>query len=239
MSKATSDYPLTPISKVIVKNKTVTPLVLIILGLSCLLIVAIPFIRPLISFFIYPHPDLIYPLSSSSYPLPIIVDSSNEGTDDLTKASAWFIKAALLPSPSVSDIPYFSLSMPGSKLTDIQVKINGLDLKKGPIHYPGTSLPGDFGNTVIFGHSALPQFYRPKDPLTIFNPLTETKVGDSIHIQFAGISYIYSVKKIIEVAPDQIEVLSQDYSSRKLTLITCVPLGTYWRRLVIQADLVN
>lgn len=238
MLKVISAYPSTPINKA-AKIKKVAPLVLIALGFTCLLLVAAPFIRPLISFFLYPHRELINPLSSSSFPLPVIVDASAENTTDLTKASAWFIKSALLPSPAVSDIPYLLLSIPGSKLTDIEVKINGLDLKKGPIHYPGTSLPGEFGNTVIFGHSALPQFYRPKDPLTIFNPLTQIKVGDSIHIEFAGTSYIYSVKNSIEVTPDQIEVLTQDFSTRKLTLITCVPLGTYWRRLVIQADLVN
>jgi sortase A len=170
--------------------------------------------------------------------MPIVIGSSTD-PENLSDAASWFIKTVPLPSPAITKITHFSLSVPEKELIDIPVEVNGSNLKKNAIHYPGTALPGEYGNTVIFGHSALPQFFRPKDPLTIFNPLTKITVGDTVNIRFDGIKYSYSVKKISEVEPDRIEVLSQDFSTHELTLITCVPLGTYWHRLVIKAELIN
>ncbi|KKU74667.1 MAG: hypothetical protein UX99_C0008G0001, partial [Candidatus Amesbacteria bacterium GW2011_GWB1_47_26] len=54
-----------------------------------------------------------------------------------------------------------------------------------------------------------------------------------------GVTYKYIVRNITEVDPSQIEVLAQRYDKNELTLITCVPLGTYLRRFVARAELVN
>jgi len=31
----------------------------------------------------------------------------------------------------------------------------------------------------------------------------------------------------------------QDFSRKELTLVTCTPLGTYWKRFIVRAELVN
>jgi len=38
---------------------------------------------------------------------------------------------------------------------------------------------------------------------------------------------------------DKISVLEQKYDASYLTLVTCVPPGTYWKRLVVKAKLVQ
>jgi sortase A len=122
---------------------------------------------------------------------------------------------------------------------DIPIEIDGHDLKKNAIHYPGTALPGLVGNTVIFGHSSLPYFFKPLNPLTIFNPLVDAQRGQVITIKYDGVDYSYSITDKFQVTPKQVEVLSQNTSNREITLITCVPLGTYWHRLIIKGQMIK
>ena len=106
------------------------------------------------------------------------------------------------------------------------------------IQYPGTALPGQYGNPVVFGHSVLPQFFNPQNYKTIFSTLPTLKEGDEILIDFDGITYRYEVVSLHEVLPENVSVLEQRYNTEYLTLITCVPPGTYLRRLVVTARLV-
>lgn len=151
----------------------------------------------------------------------------------------WFSPSAELAEIVPTSIQFFSLNYPRLEMIDVPIKINSESLKDFASHFPGTPLPGNYGNTVIYGHSALPQFYKPGKPLTIFNPLLQAKTGDEINLNFDGIIYRYRVNKISEVTPDKIEVLAQNFSRKELTLITCTPLGTYWKRWVVRAELVN
>jgi sortase A len=100
-------------------------------------------------------------------------------------------------------------------------------------------LPGQYGNAVIFGHSVLPQFFNPKDYKTIFSTLPTLKEKDEIFINFDGIEYRYQVTKMVETLPEDISVLEQQYDGEYLSLITCVPPGTYLKRLVVRARLVR
>jgi len=100
-------------------------------------------------------------------------------------------------------------------------------------------LPGQYGNTVIFGHSVLPQFFNPKNYKTIFSTLPTLKKGDEILIDFDGVLYRYEVVSLQEVLPENVSVLEQHYNAEYLTLITCVPPGTYLKRLVATARLVR
>jgi sortase A len=218
--------------------RRVIPLFLLFAGISILGSVLLPVGGHALEFFLFPSPELLDPTRVSAYPAPVVVTSLGT-TSDFTSASNWFNSTVSLPPAAVTPITFFTLSVPRLKMQNVPVQINGSDLKKNAIHYPGTSLPGDYGNTVIFGHSALPQFYRPGNPLTIFNPLIKAKIGDDIHISYDSVSYHYSVRSITEVKPSQIEVLAQNFSRHELTLITCTPLGTYWLRFVVRAELVK
>ncbi len=218
--------------------RRVIPLFILFAGISILGSVLFPIGGQALEFFLFPRPELLDPTLVSAYPAPVVVTSLGTASD-YTSASNWFNSAVSLPPAAVTPITFFTISLPRLKMQDIPVQINGSDLKKNVIHYSGTALPGDYGNTVIFGHSALPQFYRPGNPLTVFNPLIKAKTGDDIYISYDGISYHYLIRNITEVKPSQIEVLAQNFSRHDLTLITCTPLGTYWRRFVVRAELVK
>ena len=157
---------------------------------------------------------------------------------DYTQIGNWFSEMPRF-SPLPSKITHYILSIPKLKINEAVVQIGGEGLKQALVQYEGTALPGQFGNTVIFGHSVLPQFYNPKNYKTIFSTLPTLKEGDEIFVDFDGIRYRYVVVKMIEVSPDDISVLEQHYDSEYLSLITCVPPGTYLRRLIVRAKLVK
>jgi sortase A len=203
------------------------PLLLLIAGLTLIILAILPTLVFALEYFINPQTELLDPSAVSL------------SLKRLTSASDWFTAASQLPQAVSTTQTHFSLIYPRLGLDSISVAINSDDLKKGAIHYSGTALPGQYGNAVIFGHSALPVLFKKNAPLTIFNPILKAKIGDEIILNFDGINYRYLVRKVSEVKPDQIEVLFQNFSRKELTLITCTPLGTYWRRFVVRAELVN
>ena len=101
------------------------------------------------------------------------------------------------------------------------------------------SLPGEYGNVVIFGHSTLPQLYNAKNYTTIFTYLPSMEKGDKILVRLGEDEYEYETFDIFVVNPDEISVLEQSNDASYITLITCVPPGTYWKRLVVRAKLTK
>lgn len=182
--------------------------------------------------------EVVNPLSSRHY---------NRGDNilgdvDYTQLNNWFVSNSDRPSttyssPTSSNTYY--LSVPKLGIDNATVEIGSLDLKNSLIQYPQTALPGQFGNSVVFGHSVLPQFFNPKSYLTIFSTLYKLKQGDEIYIDFDQIRYKYLVEEMYEVQPTDLSVLEQRFDGRYLTLITCSPPGTYLRRLIIRSRIVD
>lgn len=112
------------------------------------------------------------------------------------------------------------------------------ELKEGVIHYPGTADPGTVGNVFITGHSS----YYPWDDgryKTIFARLNELTVGDDIVVYYDQKKYRYVVREKKEVKNNDVSVLEGDGQRKLLTLMTCSPVGTNFRRLVVTAELVE
>lgn len=160
------------------------------------------------------------------------------GQKDITDPNTWFPTS---PQKKVSaPVNSYTLSIPTLGLTDASVIIAGDDLGKSLIHYGGTGLPGEYGNTVIFGHSTLPQFFRgTKDYKTIFATLPTVKIGANINITYDGLSYKYIVTDKVVVEPTDLSPLEQRFDDSYITLVTCVPPGTYLYRLNVKAKLVR
>jgi sortase A len=104
------------------------------------------------------------------------------------------------------------------------------DLKKGPGHYPGTSLPGAEGNVGIAGHRTT--YARP------FWALDRIEAGDRIYVDTRRGRFIYRVEWTRVVAPDQVEVLDATRDPT-LTLTTCHPKFSAAQRLVVRAVQVS
>lgn len=181
----------------------------------------------------FKKPELISPVAK-----PSILAAKDPYPLDLTKASNWFVDEYRGLDVVYSGIQYYNLAIPKLGIKSATAKISGDDLAKSLIHYRGTALPGQRGNAVIFGHSILPQFFNPENYLSIFSTLPTLKKGDEVSISYDGINYTYRVEEMYEVGPQDIQVLEQRYDDSYVTLITCVPPGTYLRRLVVKGRLV-
>ncbi len=113
-------------------------------------------------------------------------------------------------------------------------------LKYGLAHFKGTPLPGDGGNSFIYGHSAVISFFNRHSnlPETIFTKLEDIDIGDTVVInkEDTTLSYIVRNKKI--VSPDDFSILKTQGDKETVTLMTCWPLGVGTKRLVVVAERV-
>ncbi|MBI4080258.1 MAG: sortase [Candidatus Levybacteria bacterium] len=154
---------------------------------------------------------------------------------DYTNASNWF--PTYQEKKINKKISSYTITIPKINIANAYVSTTDYDLSKHLVHFGGTALPPEKGNAVIFGHSTLPQLYNPKDYKTIFANIHSLKVGDTMHVNVDGISYVYRIFRIRVVKPDDTSVLAQNYDDSYLTIITCTPPGTIWMRLIIEARL--
>lgn len=164
---------------------------------------------------------------------PTFVDEVVNTSFDYTDASSWFTGSTKVKE--ATQYAVYTLSIPKLGIDHAVVRSDHTDLKQSLIQYPGTALPGNLGNTVIFGHSVLPQFFNPHNYLTIFSTLHTLKPGDTMEVTADGATYTYKISEMYEAMPDDLSPLAQVYNGRYMTLITCTPPGTYLRRLIIKA----
>jgi sortase A len=110
-------------------------------------------------------------------------------------------------------------------------------LLMGIAHYPGTAEPGKIGNAFFTGHSSN-VFWQPSQYNTVFALLPQINVGDAIYITHNQKEFHYRVIEKKEVKPSDVSILEQG-SAKHLTLMTCTPVGTTLKRLVVTAELVE
>lgn len=158
---------------------------------------------------------------------------------DFTQAHLWFPAQETQGAANNFNVKDYYVSIPKINITKAHVVVGGEDLAKSLVHYLPRTMPGEYGNVSIFGHSTLPQLYSATDYKTIFTYLPSLEKGDKILIQLGDLQYEYEVFDMFVVSPDKISVLDQKYDASYLTLITCVPPGTYWKRLVVKAKLTD
>ena len=114
-------------------------------------------------------------------------------------------------------------------------------MEKGVAHFsiPGANaVPGQNGNTVLSGHSSNDLFDKG-DYKFIFAQLDKLKQGDVIYANYNGKRYTYNVTKTEVVMPNQVNRVQVGTDKPMLTLITCVPLGTAEKRLLVFAEQVS
>lgn len=109
------------------------------------------------------------------------------------------------------------------------------ELQKGVVHYNGTGLPDEpRGNVFISGHSSY-YWWDKGSYKTIFANLDKMEIGDEIALAYQEKVYIYKVFEKIVVKPNQVEVLNAT-DKPILSLMTCIPVGTNLKRLIIKAQ---
>ncbi|MFH0838015.1 MAG: sortase [Patescibacteria group bacterium] len=166
-----------------------------------------------------------------------------EGEAETQKTYAW-LDFPVVPTDNRLVIPKLGKSVPlvemgtenieGENWTDLEKQIQS-GLQQGVVHYPGTAKPGQIGNVFITGHSS----YYPWDPgqfKDVFAVLGQLEVGDEYYVYYDQKKYTYKVTEKLEVQPDNVNVLQQPHDKKVSTLMTCTPVGTTLRRLIIRAE---
>jgi len=165
---------------------------------------------------------------------------------DFSDLNSWFPNAQLPTVQAESswdhEVSDYIINIPEVGISNAVVKVGGTNLDESLIQYQGTAEPGTEGAPVIFGHSVLRQFYNPNEKNTrryfsIFSKIMTLQNGDKIEVEYDNIKYTYSVIDKVEVKPEDMFILEQNYGGKFLKLITCVPEGTYLRRGVVIAQL--
>ena len=101
-------------------------------------------------------------------------------------------------------------------------------LDHGPGHWPGTAMPGQFGNVVIAGHRV--SHDKP------FRNLDQLVVGDDVILTTDDGRFVYKVTGTDIVFPDALWIADQtpDYTA---TLFACHPAGSTRQRIVVHLAL--
>lgn len=113
-------------------------------------------------------------------------------------------------------------------------------MEKGVAHFaiPGANaVPGQIGNTVLSGHSSN-DLFDPGDYKFIFAQLDKLQTGDTIYVNYNSVRYTYTITKKEVVKPTEVNKLTYATDKPILTLITCTPLGTAEKRLLVTAEQV-
>ncbi|MCL4397839.1 sortase [Patescibacteria group bacterium] len=214
------------------KTAGIFSLLLLVLGIFLIFQAAWPVVGWY--FFVMPSVStkIVSPLASTFGPL---VRAQEDQSYD---PSTWFANSGQVLAAQSAVAKAYTLTIPKLKINGANVVVGG-DLKKSLVAWPTSPGPGQWGNNIIFGHSELPQFASPTNYSGIFTFLMDLNEGDDIYINSDGVRYHYQVfdKKVVD--PDDISVLEQKFDTSYVTLITCVPPGTIWKRGIIRAKLIQ
>ncbi len=164
-----------------------------------------------------------------------------------TPSTSSIIEPPVTTVAATSQAPAPDLSAP-SKITVPSIKVEApvvfepsqeeskvqIALRSGVVHFGSTANPGQPGNVVLFGHSS-GQPWAPGDYKFVFTLLDKLKPRDKIFVDYQGTRYTYQITNSEVVLPTNVSVLNTT-DKHTLTLITCTPVGTNQKRLVVRAE---
>jgi LPXTG-site transpeptidase (sortase) family protein len=149
-------------------------------------------------------------------------------------------------STQITAIPkYFNMTIPKLGIENALVETNAPSLSPDFAlgHYANSALPGEVGNSFIYGHSVLPIFYNPKNYKTIFSTLHKLEKGDEFYVYYNGEKLTYKVEGKRDLKPELIDPLAEIkpryLNESTMILMTCSPPGTTLRRLLVDTVLIK
>ena len=123
------------------------------------------------------------------------------------------------------------INIPSIKLNTVVVEsIEKQYLNHYVCHFENSAMPGQYGNFSLAGHSS----YRYNE---VFNELHKISLDDEIIIKTLNNEFIYVVKDIFQVNPEDTYVLDQDNEKKELTIVTCTNNGK--NRLIVKAKIAE
>jgi sortase A len=160
--------------------------------------------------------------------------------DPVTKQMREVVIDANYSSPMQISIPSLDINsirlMPNVLSQDENV-YNQI-LKNGIAHFKGTPLPGDGGNSFIYGHSSVPSFFNSNknNPEVIFSKLENAEIGQQVSITKDGKELKYTIRQKKITEPNDLSILQPISGKETVTLMTCWPLGIGTNRLILVAE---
>jgi LPXTG-site transpeptidase (sortase) family protein len=131
-----------------------------------------------------------------------------------------------------------NVSVPIISISSRQDKVLQEGLKRGAVIFPETSFPGKKGNCVIVGHSSNYP-WRKGNYDNVFVLLDKLRKGDEVEIFWQKKKFKYIIfEEARIVKAGQMEILAPTEKSI-LTLMTCWPIGTNYKRLIVKGKLVE
>jgi len=109
-------------------------------------------------------------------------------------------------------------------------------LTKGVAHAKGSVFPGRVGNMFIFSHSSV-NFFEALRYNSVFYLLDKLEKGDIVDIFMNKEKFTYIVTEKELVDASNISFLTERTNQKLLTLMTCWPPGTTYKRLIVRAIL--
>jgi len=207
------------------------------------------FFFPILSWEIYFSKALATDIYEAPVPKSMVVTAQSDSfrtlltsgvsqlTTNFSDARNWY--PTLDSSLNKPKISQYTMTIPKIKVENAVVSTVSYDLSKYLVQYAGTAVPGENGTAVIFGHSTLPQLFKKDDYKTIFANLHKIKVDDELVVGIGSVQYTYKVYAIVVTDPDDTDMFAQSYDNSYITLVTCTPPGTLWKRLIVRARLEN
>lgn len=167
-----------------------------------------------------------------AYISPGAIDPQNVIIDPTTDV-------AVSPEPKLI-IPELNINVPVIYGIGADDKSQLAAMEKGVAHWPGgqqaKSVPGQAGNTVIAGHSSNDIFGAGEFKF-IFSQLERLEAGDTIYMNYEGKRYTYNVtRKDIVLPKGEWQSVITYTDKPMLVLVTCWPLGTAQKRLLVTAE---
>lgn len=156
---------------------------------------------------------------------------------DYTDARNWYPQVHAQEESRPEQIDNYSLQIPKLGIDNANVSRVNYDLSQTLVHYYGPANPLENGTSVIFGHSTIPQWFNQYDYNAIFATLHTLEVGDEFYITVEGKKYKYKIFSTSITTPEDVNIFSQSYDNSYITLVTCTPPGTIWKRLILRAAL--
>ncbi len=190
-------------------------------------------IMPIVSFQLwmigqkYNTSVLVSPLASRGQVLGVSLDNKDN----------FSAIVSTLTRQSKANYSNFEITIPRLNVDKATVLVDSNDLSGSLAQLPGSALPGEKGNLFISGHSALSRLFSLKN--AVFSNLQSLKIGDEIKVDVLGVEYKYQVAELKVVDPNDLSVVyPPDLQGRYISLMTCVPPGLNFKRLIVLGKMI-
>ena len=160
--------------------------------------------------------------------------SENEnGNFDLKTIVSSMISSKENLLPERIYIPQISVEAPIVISQTLNEKDLQKDLEKGVIYLPGSSYLDEKGTMIIMGHSSAYPWYQGSYG-SIFALLNKLNIGDKFIVFAKDKSFVYRVEAKEIKAPKDL-IFEKDKNNSVLYLVSCWPINTAWKRIVVKA----